>query len=140
MDSSIDIILAHRDFNLALQPLPGRGQTDAAQGYSRRDRPENLNAPKPKKHKPQSQHSTGAGKGKYKGASKGKGKGNTQLPAPLRVAGAAAADAEGAPICFSYNLGGCSAAPPGGRCPKGRHICILSKCAQAAHSSSTEHR
>jgi hypothetical protein len=78
-------------------------------------------------------------KNNSKGASKGKGKGTGQLPAPLRVSGAAATDADGAPICFSYNLGGCSAAPPGGRCPKGRHICIIVKC-QAAHSYSTEHR
>ena len=143
MDSSIDIILAHRDFNLALQPLPGRGHTDAAQGYSKRDRPDDVNAHKTKKHKPQSQHSAAPQamqrKNNSKGASKGKGKGTGQLPAPLRVSGAAATDADGAPICFSYNLGGCSAAPPGGRCPKGRHICIIVKC-QAAHSYSTEHR
>ena len=75
------------------------------------------------------------------GVEEGKGKmAGGKLPTQLRVAGASGTDPEGNPICFSFNLGGCSAAPPGGRCPRGRHICILTKCGQAAHGHSTEHK
>ena len=73
---------------------------------------------------------------------KGKGKGKERrpmLPLALRVPGADAADESGCPICFGYNLGECTAAPPGGRCPKGRHICILRNCKGAAHSWQTNH-
>ena len=49
-------------------------------------------------------------------------------------------DAEGVAICYAYNLGGCTAAPPGGKCPRGRHICILSRCSGAAHAYTAEHR
>ena len=141
MDSSIDVIMAHRDFNLALQPLPGRGQPD---------RHEDDHVRKPKKHKnstaPQhaqhAQQSSGSkGKGhKGKGNGKGKDKGPGKLPEKLRVSGASGFDSDGAPICYSYNLGACTAAPPGGRCPRGRHVCILTRCSQAAHAYAAEHR
>ena len=147
MDSSINVIMAHRDFNLALQPLPGRGQTE---------RHDEEHARKPKKHKSgsqgaaqqQSQHSSG-GKGQNrsnyktkdgKGGGKGKDKGAGKLPPTLRVSGASGFDAEGVAICYAYNLGGCTAAPPGGKCPRGRHICILSRCSGAAHAYTAEHR
>ena len=37
-------------------------------------------------------------------------------------------DAEGVPICFGFNLGTCDKAPPGGKCQKGRHICMRAAC------------
>ncbi len=145
MDASVDTIMAHRDFNLALQPLPGRGHAEAAQGYAKSERHE----PAAKKQKQQGQQYQGQqptprkGEGKGKGKAKGKsdkGGGKGKLPPQLKVSGAAASDPEGNPICFAYNMQGCSAAPPGGRCPRGRHICILSKCNQAAHGHGAEHR
>ena len=83
----------------------------------------------------------GAGPGSgHKGDGKGKGKiVGSKLPLVLRVAGASGVDPEGNPICFSFNLGGCAGAPPGGRCPKGRHVCVLTKCGQASHGYGTAH-
>ena len=34
----------------------------------------------------------------------------------------------GEPICFSFNLGGCNAAKPGQRCPRGWHVCAEPGC------------
>ena len=90
-------------------------------------------------HAQQSSGSKGKGqKGKGKGAGKDKGPG--KLPEKLRVSGASGFDSDGAPICYSYNLGACTAAPPGGKCPRGRHVCILTRCSQAAHAYVAEHR
>ena len=148
MDEAVDAIMAHRDFNLALQPLPGRGQAESAQGYAKQERHE----PAAKKRKQHGQQQQGQqqgqqyqgprkGEGKNKGKGKGKdaGKSFGKLPAPLRVPGAKDTDPQGNPICFAYNLGGCSAAPPGGKCPRGRHICVLTNCKQAAHGHGAEH-
>ena len=47
------------------------------------------------------------------------------MPAVPRAPNTTVRDEEGAPICFKFNVDeGCSAAPPGGRCPKGRHVCV----------------
>ena len=74
------------------------------------------------------------------GADKGKGKGKStgKLPLPLRARGVASSDGEGNPVCFGFNLGSCTAAPPGGRCPKGRHVCALTTCGQS-HAYVTTH-
>ena len=144
MDASVDTIMAHRDFNLALQPLPGRGHAEAAQGYAKKERQE----PAAKKQKQQDQQNQwqqppprkGEGKCKGKGEDKSNKGDKGRMPSQLKVSGAAPTDPEGNPICFSYNMDGCSAAPPGGRCPKGRHVCILTRCNQAAHAHGAEHR
>jgi len=161
MDAFILDILAHRDFNLALQPLPGRGHVEAAHDGVKRDRQEDegeslSRSQRKKKAKaaaqaaaalaqsggaPPASQRPGAGTGGgRKGDGKGKGKiVGGKLPLLLRVAGASGVDPEGNPICFSFNISVCSAAPPGGRCPKGRHICVLTKCAQASHCYGTAH-
>ena len=78
------------------------------------------------------------------GRGKGKGKGKEskgtygRLPLQLRVPGAAGSDGDGNPICYGYALGTCTAAPPGGRRPKGRHVCILSACREP-HCYVTAH-
>ena len=62
------------------------------------------------------------------------------MPSVLRAPNTPAIDEEGVPICFKFNIdGSCSAAPPGGRCPRGRHICVLKSCREphgyvASHS------
>ena len=152
LDASIQDILSSRDFNLAFQPLPGRGQAEMAHGNPKRDHEEadgaNSRNQRKKKAKmaypqaqPVGQYSGTSSGGGRKGEGKNKGKINGgKLPMQLRVQGASGTDAEGNPVCFSYNLGGCSAAPPGGKCPKGRHICILTKCGQAAHGYSSTHK
>ena len=74
------------------------------------------------------------GAGKDGGLAGPKGKGRRQeppLPMALRHPGVSAVDGEGMPMCFSFNLqGGCDKAPPGGRCDKGRHVCMLRSCGQ----------
>ena len=51
------------------------------------------------------------------------------LPNDLRNPHCASQDENGANICFAFNQsGGCATAPPGGQCPRGRHICVLSTC------------
>lgn len=146
MDDHIDAALAHRDVNIALQPLPGgRGGGDFSQPAHKRDASEavggqqsGLSRRAAKKARmteqsplPQPQQQ-GADKGKGKGKSTGK------LPLPLRARGVASSDGEGNPVCFGFNLGSCTAAPPGGRCPKGRHVCALTTCGQS-HAYVTTH-
>ena len=127
LDATIDRVLAHRDYNLALQPLPAssgssndKRQTD--QDFDRRVAPRTDRAGKGEK-------------GKGKGSKKGTGSKGSQdkkpkgaLPEQLRHPGCDARDAKGNNICFAYNIDGCDAAPPGGTCPKGRHVCVLASC------------
>ncbi len=54
---------------------------------------------------------------------------NKAMPNTLR--GKSVRMAAGERICFAYNLGGCSLAPPGGKCPKGLHVCAEPGCEQA---------
>ena len=71
-------------------------------------------------------------KGSYKGQRKGKGgKGNKSSgsnAAPKGYNGCVGRDAKNRPICFDYNISGCSKAPAGGSCPKGRHVCFRGGC------------
>jgi hypothetical protein len=59
---------------------------------------------------------------------KGKGKGgkNFSGPMPKALQGLHSKTIKGDPICFNFNLAGCSAAKPGQKCVKGYHICA--KC------------
>ena len=75
--------------------------------------------------------SKGSGKGK-KGKGKGKGK---RVMVPAELQGGYNKTASGQPICFNYNLSGCAAATPGGRCPRGVHLCC--KCEGADHTFQT---
>ena len=57
-------------------------------------------------------------------ASKGKGKGAGKLPKAL--IGLNGKTSSGDPICFGFNLSGCTACAIGARCSKGVHVCA--KC------------
>ena len=80
-------------------------------------------------------YQTGAGKGtwsksggKGKGNdSKGKGKGFWRMPAALKEHGTPSDENE-EPLCYGFNLGTCTAAPAGGRCEKGKHLCCFKGC------------
>ena len=130
----MDKVLNHRDYNLALQPLPGGGgsKRDAAEagatssGLSKADRRLLTQAVSAQKK------GSGKGKGeKSKGSKKGKDT-KGPLPAELRIKGATAQDEDGNPICFGFNTAaGCSGAAPGGRCSKGRHVCAMFGCRKA---------
>jgi len=163
MDACVEKVLGHRDFNLALQPLPGRGAAEQPAESGKRGLADESQAElsrhqrrKAAKLAAKLKQAAAAGQGSSGGGPplqaalppgpvrKGDGKGKTKatvskLPLALRVDGAQATDAGGNPICFAFNLGGCPGAPPGGRCPKGRHVCVLKKCAQAAHGYGATH-
>ena len=46
----------------------------------------------------------------------------------------------GDPICFDYNLDGCSMASAGGRCPRGLHICAEPGCRKSHEHGLKHHR
>ena len=59
----------------------------------------------------------------------GKGKGKERhTPLPKGLAGKSAKSPSGEPLCFDYNLGGCTHAEPGQRCRKGYHLCAEPGC------------
>lgn len=64
-------------------------------------------------------------KGKGRG---GKGKGAGSNAAPRGFVGCVGRDAKGRPLCFDFQVGKCTAAPPGGACPRGRHCCFKAGC------------
>ncbi len=66
------------------------------------------------------QRGKGAEKGKYKSG-----------PMPKALIGKARETSDGTPICFNFNMGGCRDAEPGGRCPRGLHVCAEPGCYQS---------
>jgi len=144
LDDCMDAVLRHRDFNQALQPLPGRSQAEAVPPPGKRVLPEEPGEALTRSQRKKRARAAAAAKaaasssapppavrpadGPKKGEGKGKGKlDGPRVPAQLRVEGASSVDTHGNPICFAFNLGGCPNAPPGGSCPRGRHICVLKK-------------
>ncbi len=71
-------------------------------------------------------------KGK-KGDAKGqKGdKKDSRMPAELR--GMSSTNENGENLCYAYNLEGCTAAEPGGRCNRGWHLCARTGCLSKEH-------
>ena len=86
-------------------------------------------------HAPPSTGAKGGSSGKGGGKGKGQSKGAFRLPHALVRLGCVA-EHNGEPICFSYNLNGCTSAPSGGRCGRGLHICA--KCFEP-HSAVEKH-
>ena len=77
----------------------------------------------------------GAGRG-GKGGKQGGGKGSSTAFVPKALSPGVGKLANGEPICFGFNLGTCSASvAPGGRCPRGHHVCTKIGC-QRAHRAS----
>jgi len=147
LDDLLVQAMGHRDYNLALQPLPGgaakRSFEDFAPtgaqsgaGPSRKERKKEAKrqAEAAAQRQPAAQpaQQTGGGKGKGKG-------GKTKMPQGLRMPGFTSTDESGSPICFAFNLKGCQDAPPGGTCSKGRHICALASC-RKPHGATANHQ
>ncbi len=87
------------------------------------------------KNKNTSKGGKGEGKGKRKNKGKGKGKKGrgakrpfVSMPAPL--IGLDSHDENGEPYCFDANLGTCTKAKWGEKCPKGWHKCMKRGCKQ----------
>lgn len=142
LDDLVDRVLTSREYALMLQPLPATGSrgvhsTDPAAG----DIGVKKTAKKVKKTFAERLAARAQGAGKDaadKGAGKGRGKG-VPMPLLLRMTGNEAVDENGQNICFAFNLAvGCDAAPPGARCPRGRHICVRVSC-RLAHGFTAKH-
>ena len=76
----------------------------------------------------------GKGTGSGRNSSKGKGRGGKPVKGPRvppQLVGKHSKTANGEPICFNYNINGCSRAPPGGRCDRGWHVCAEPGCGKA---------
>ena len=140
LDAKMDAVIAHRDYNLALQPLVARaGKRPADED---RDEQQEHRAGKRQRARHQDSGKGAFGKdGKGSGGRSSGGKGKVRgpaVPAELRGPGLSTIDADGEPICYRFNLGGCSEAPPGGKCKKGKHACALTSC-RKPHSYSKSH-
>eukprot|EP00971_Amphidinium_carterae_P205611 4080295-Amphidinium_carterae.1 len=93
--------------------------------------------PTPKRQREETASSSGQHPAKRfasAGASKGKGKfksGSTGVPRmPPGLLGHRFQDLHGKPLCFAFNLDGCTVS--GERCPKGEHSCA--GCGMAGHA------
>jgi len=150
LDEALEQVLNHRDYNLALQPLPGGTKREQDSSSSSSRQPPNKEArlsqadrqllQKALAAQAGSSSTKGGGKGS-KGKGKGKkGGGNPFLPQELRLKGATPQDDQGNPICFRFNSAeGCNDAGPGGKCPKGRHVCMMYGC-RKNHAMMVAHR
>ena len=159
LDDFLDLVMSHRDYNLTLQPLPSappqpwkrsaQDQPSGTEALSRKQRRRaaqhgEASQPKGDWHKGGGDWHKGGGKGhegqrqdgqNKKGRSKGK---SASIPNELRYPGVSAQDGEGSPICFTFNIKGWDAAPPGGRCNRGKHVCALATC-RGAHGFLSHH-
>ncbi len=95
-------------------------------------RPSPIERPQPYYYDNPGQKGKGKGKGK-----KGKKQSHTATWVPPMLRGGKPVDQQGNPICFNYNLEGCTAAQPGQSCPRGKHICC--KCFET-HPFSSVHK
>ena len=72
---------------------------------------------------------------KAKGANRGDQKrgGAIKMPKEMLDNNCSAVTESGDPVCFAYQLGGCSLAKPGERCPRGWHVCAVKGCGSKSH-------
>lgn len=128
MDGALMDALSSYDVGFHLMPLPKPAQP----------------AKEDKSKWQQDQHYQYDRSGPYKGhkGHKGKGKGKSKtkdrfnlLPKPLQNRDNISSDPHGRRLCFGYNLGRCDAAPAGGECKNGWHLCCRRNC-QAPHAEA----
>ena len=86
----------------------------------------------------QSNASSGSGGAKGSGK-KGENKPKSFIRLPFGLIGQSATNPKGRPICFDFNLGGCSKAKAGEKCERGWHVCSKPGCGkpepQTTHAS-----
>ena len=139
---------------LLLQPLQGRSRDEASSSTTSVRAPPvdkqkariqqleatitNLN--KRKTFDPPGQHGRGRGRGRGGGGGRGRGRGRgdgfmslTEAMASmtLKLPAGTAVGSPGDPVCYNFNLGKCTRAVPGQRCPVGWHVCCKPGCQQA---------
>ena len=103
MDGALTRALESYEVSFALLPLPARSTESKAKPEGRT-----------KSHaaRPEPYTTKGAGKGKGKQGRKGT-KPFFKVPQAIHAAGGKGATTDGRPICYNYNLEGCSAAAAG---------------------------
>ncbi|CAE7733672.1 unnamed protein product [Symbiodinium sp. CCMP2592] len=121
LDSLLPDAMYMNEVSCLLQPFPAPSMKDA---------PQKPDAPKWERPSP---YTKGGGKGK-----KGKQRFMTRLPAGLE--GCRSHTNRGDPICFAFNLGGCST--KGQKCEKGLHICagasLMAGAPESVHQPAAE--
>ena len=140
MDKAFDDILRDPAFRMLLMPLPRggaskRGRDNSPDAGGRKAGRKDAERIKQLENQLRNLHAKGGdSKGKSKGA-KGKrdreSRGTPSLPQGL--IGKNYKTSKGEPLCFNFNLQGCSDAKPGGRCRRGHHLCAEPGC-EKAHS------
>lgn len=136
-DTALKKAIFDPEVRLLLLPLPSAPQ--APQTTSRPQLPgDGLSRNQRKKlHKRERAQQKGDGKGQQPPAKhqkgEGKGKSNFEL-----MAGKARSTTAGEPICFNFNIRGCPNAQPGGKCPRGWHVCAEPGC-QKSHPMNEHH-
>ena len=128
LDLALPKVLAHRDYNTALQNLPASHPASTTGLKRTADRTE-WTGESTRSQRRKINRAKGKGKGASGDATGGKGKSKGKnLPAELRKPGVVAWDEACGNICFGYNLNTCKNAPPGGKCNRGMHVCIDGSC------------
>ncbi|CAE7679226.1 rad50 [Symbiodinium sp. CCMP2592] len=115
LDTLLPDAMYMNEVSCLLQPFPAPVLKDV---------PQKPDAPKWERPSP---YTKGGGKGK-----KGKQRFMTRLPAGLE--GCRSHTNRGDPICFAFNLVGCST--KGQKCEKGLHICAVPKCGAHNHGAA----
>lgn len=111
----------------AIDDVPKKSTTKSHEQYERQI--ENLKNQVANLQKRQGQNSR-----PDKNAGKAKGRGKSRIiRLPPQLIGMSPTTASGEPICYNFNLNGCTAAKPGEKCDRGWHLCMRPNC-QKAHS------
>ena len=139
LDRALEEVIDGPQFRMALLPLMGRSGKrsekekikDGSRSRSprRKSRAQRL-AEKNRKLRDQAGHPPGGGgpgQRRDEDSGKGKGRGSRSPRMPAKLRGLQARTDAGEPICFAYNLDGCSLAKDGEKCPKGWHMKMRKK-------------
>ena len=116
MDAKLLEVLQSYEVSFTLLPLPSKSEPKAKQEQVIRTS--------------QASHRLEPYGGKQGGKAKG-GKGGKKskpffkVPQAIHAAGGKGSTSDGRPICYNFNLEGCSQAAAGASCPKGLHVCAI---------------
>ena len=137
LEVSLAKALVAPEIRLHLQPLQGSsgsaGKRKLDDELHETTKKKDTNSSDSDKLRRQIENLQGQLKNIKKGKGKGKGKSSkssSSVKMPAELLGQSAMNADGEPICFSFNCGGCSKAGAGLRCPKGWHVCTKWGCYQ----------